>query len=343
MVSRMQPGNRLWRRHDQVPIEKMTVNYAQMEKNMLPTNLFCELSDYDLISVSGPDAAKFLQGQITCDVRQITATQSNLSAYCNPKGRVLALFRIFYSQEKYYLLLPTIMVEPTLKLLKKFAAFSKVSLTIETNWIKFVAAGAEVEHALAKQFLNLPTQVDTVTQTETAIIIKIPGQECRYLIFATTNLPSTLTQRVAKFSNKFALDLWRLQNIAAGIPEIFPATVGMFTPHMLNLDQLEAMSLHKGCYVGQEIIARTQYLGKSKRRLMKIIVLTTQNIVSGASIVNNQSMQEMGQLVNGINFNESYFGLAVLPEEMTPMNLPLEAVWNEGVLSLSPPKQTPTK
>ncbi len=302
-------------------------------KKLLSTDLLSELSDYQLISVSGPDAAKFLQGQLTCDVREITPTQSGLGAYCNHKGRVLVIFRIFYHNEKYYLFLPTAMTESTLKILKKFAVFSKVTLAIETSWLKLAAAGAKIETLLATHFLNLPQQINNISHTETMVIIRIAGAEPRYQIFAPPDLLQKLIHQGSVFSNEAAPKIWQLQNIAAGIPEIYPETFEMFTPHMLNLDQLGAVSLQKGCYVGQEIIARTQYLGKSKRRLTNITASTNEIITPGTHIVNEQQ-QEVGQVVSGVNIDNFYYGLAVIPED--PNNnlrsLPIEVVLENGGL-----------
>ncbi|MFU8797601.1 MAG: YgfZ/GcvT domain-containing protein [Gammaproteobacteria bacterium] len=153
-------------------------------------------SPQGLITIAGPEAEKFLQGQLTCDVRQADAHPALLGAYCNPQGRVQATFRLSQHKGTYTLHLPLSMVQPTLTLLQKYALFSKVGLA--------------AEHSVS---------------------------------------PSH----------------WELDTILKGIPIILPETIGLFTPHMLNYDTLGGISFDKGCYMGQEVVARTHYLGHAKQ------------------------------------------------------------------------------
>jgi tRNA-modifying protein YgfZ len=183
-------------------------------------------SPLGLIAVSGPDAEKFLQGQLTCDVREAGSEPVLLGAYCNSQGRVQATFRLSQQNSTYYLQLPLSMVQPTLTLLQKYALFSKVSLSTE----------------------NPP-------------------------------LPSGT----------------ELETILAGIPMILPETVGLFTPHMLDYDRLGAISFKKGCYMGQEIVARTHYLGQAKQHLYR--AQTTTPYSPGDAVI-TPTDQQAGTVVN---------------------------------------------
>jgi folate-binding protein YgfZ len=203
-------------------------------------------SHLGLIAISGPDAEKFLQGQLTCDVRDVNEQQSRLGAYCNHQGRVQATFRLFQHDGSYYLLLPVSMVSTTLALLQKYALFSKVTLTEATQ--------------------NL-----TITD--------IPGDNPEKRI--VLNIDTAV---------------WELNHILAGIPTIYPETVGLFTPHMLNYDRF-GVSFNKGCYMGQEVVARTQYLGKAKQHMYLAQCSTTPPPTPGDAILTNEQLQA-GTVVN---------------------------------------------
>lgn len=157
------------------------------------------------LKVTGIDATKFLQGQLTCDINQANPTKPLLGAHCNTKGRIESLFEIFKHDNAYFLLMPASIIQHAFDTLKKYALFSKVTLEI----IELNDSGLSIE-----------------------------------------------------FPNTF--DEWRLQQINKGIPTLFPETIGKFLPHDLNLPALNAVSFTKGCYLGQEIVARMQHLGKPK-------------------------------------------------------------------------------
>lgn len=166
-----------------------------------------------LLKISGTDACKFLQGQLTNNVSALADRQFTLSAHCNPQGRVISLFYLIHLNDAYYLLMPEKMLPITLAALKKYAVFFKSAL-------------------------------EDATQELTDVLTKIGNPT--------------------------------LFDIHAGVPRIHPETSGAFLPHDINLDQLGAISFDKGCYTGQEIIARMHYRGKLKKR-MQSTTLTTDN------------------------------------------------------------------
>lgn len=187
-----------------------------------------------LIRCEGPDALNFLQGQLTNDVRLVTSTSVQFSAYCNHKGRIITLFHIFFHENCYYLSLPARLVDTVLTELKKFGAFSAITLTRCEN----------------------PEQT--------------PADVCMTL----------------------------LEKIRLGIPEVLPETSLLFTPHELNLPRLGAVSFTKGCYRGQEIIARMEHLGKHKHGMHQanIFLGKSVNLSPGTDIVDSEH-QAVGKLV----------------------------------------------
>lgn len=215
------------------------------------------------IQVEGNDAEKFLQGQLTCDVR-LENGASCLGAHCNPQGRVISLFRLFKLDGKYYLLLLESMSTLALAALKKYAVFFKSQLSIVTDT------------TLLQQLYQLAQIKDAATFHRTII--------------------------------------------EAGIPTIYPETSGKFLPHELNLDQLNAINFEKGCYTGQEIIARMHYRGKLKTRLFKAFFHSKEGLSPGTEIM-AANHDPAGVLVDSyqIGYN-SYIGLIITNEDQATQN-----------------------
>lgn len=213
---------------------------------------------YGLISVSGPDAATFLQGQITADLREITATQAGFSAYCNAKGRIRALFRIFFHQEYYFLQLPTGVLPSALATLKKYARFSKVVLEdVSEQWQRI-------------GIWLTDTDIGTIDLKD-VILLPLPSPEPykRFELIGSPNVVKPLWDQFLNAENATTADFdaWKSLDIQAGIPEIWPETMEQFLPHTLNLVALGAVSFNKGCYCGQEIVARMEYRANVKHKL----------------------------------------------------------------------------
>jgi folate-binding protein YgfZ len=185
-------------------------------------------SGYGLLQVSGPDAKKFLQGQLTCNLDEVDSSHSRLGAHCNPQGRVLFLFRLFYLENAYYFVLPHTMVTEALGYLRKYAVFFKVKLH-----------DASADNT---------AEVKAIAATE-----------------------------------------WAYFDVRHSRPQIYPATSGKFLPHDLNLHKLGGISWEKGCYTGQEIIARMQYRGKPKTQLYRARVKTTAQLLPGSTVNDNKS------------------------------------------------------
>lgn len=252
------------------------------------------LIDLGFISVSGPQALQFLQGQLTCDVREISPTQSHLGAYCNSKGKVVVIFRIFLWQDQYILALPKAMLEKTLTILKKYSIFSKV--TIEDASHLMAALGIEFKSEAEMNPFNSDLsklKIDDAKSDQGLIYIPIADPPLRFEIYGAIEniqrLNSTLDVAELPLAN------WHLHNIEALIPIILPATSEQFTPHMLNLPQLNAVSFKKGCYLGQEIIARTEYLGQAKRHLSQFMISSSHPPVPNDPMMEND--KEIGRIL----------------------------------------------
>ena len=234
----------------------------------LEDNVVCALCHYGLIRVSGEDAGDFLQNQFCNDVRKLSTELSQLNGYCNPKGRVLALFRLIRRDDDYLLRLPREILEPTLKRLRMFVLMSKVTLEdLSDELVSIGLAGAAAEELLRKALGDAPTAIDACLQTNGLSVIRVRGPQPRFEIHGDEAAVKSLWETLATQATPAGSEAWTLLEIRAGLPEVVAATQEAFVPQMLNLQALDALSFTKGCYPGQEIVARMRYLGKLKRRL----------------------------------------------------------------------------
>jgi hypothetical protein len=233
-------------------------------------HVICDLSHFGLIRAQGEEAESFLQNQFCNDVRQVTATHSQLNGYCNPKGRMLAFFRLFQRDDCYYLRLPQEILEPSLKRLGMFVLMTKVTLDDYSNELVHIGfAGPEAEQRLAAVLGDVPQTTDAVTQINLFTVIRVPGAQPRFEIYGNCDAISQLWEQLAGEATPVGSSSWELLDIHAAIPEVLPQTLEAFVPQMLNLQAIEALSFKKGCYPGQEIVARMHYLGKLKRHMYR--------------------------------------------------------------------------
>ena len=215
----------------------------------------CDLSYRGLISVRGSEAQTFLARQFTADILNLGPNQSQLSGYCSQKGRLLAVFRLFIHEGAICLEMPRSLVEPILKRLRMFVLRADVAL--EDSSETLVRIGLLGEDLNDQPPMHQP-QLTTLS---------IPGVLPRFEIIGSPTVMQQYWQELAR--TRIAIDsrLWEQQDILAGLPVIFPQTAEAFVPQMVNLQLVGGVSFTKGCYPGQEIVARTQYLGTLKRRM----------------------------------------------------------------------------
>ncbi len=222
----------------------------------------CALSHFGIIRASGAEAASFLQGQLTSDTRSVGGT-SQLSGYCTAQGRLLAIFRILKDGDDLLLLLPRSLLPPMLKRLKMYVLRAKVTLTEDTAWSVLGFSGNPPQIPGA---LPLP-EAAAVIRADDFLVAAIPAAAGRRgLVLGPSAAVAALWSQVPA-AQRIGAKAWRWLDIRAGIPEIGPATSEEFVPQMVNLDVLGGISFQKGCYTGQEIVARMHYLGRLKQRM----------------------------------------------------------------------------
>jgi len=283
-----------------------------------PECALCDLSHLGLIRVTGEDAEQFLQGQFTNDMTQVTETHSNLSGYCTPKGRMLANFRVFKLEDAYLLQMPKSTHANVMKRLPMFVLMSKVAVSDASDELVSIGVIGECAADVLKGvFSSLPLNAgDAVTQNGMSLI-RAPGVTPRYQITGkpaqVRELWLSVTQAGAQPANSA---YWSLLDIRAGIPWVEGETVEAFVPQMLNMQLIDGVSFTKGCYTGQEVVARMKYLGKLKRRMYLARVETDTAPKVGDELFSSSSAsaQGAGKVVNIVASPEGGYELLVVSE-----------------------------
>jgi tRNA-modifying protein YgfZ len=223
------------------------------------------LETLGVLRARGPQAVAFLQGQLSNDMTRVRGDQGVLAGYHNPQGRVVALLRVVQlAPDDLLAILPRELVAPVAQRLGKFVLRSKVKLADESA--QWVISGLIGRARAANAVDELPGGINEVARRGAALAVCIAQRPARWLIVNPASEP-------APFAASSASDtaLWERLSIAAGEPEVYAATSEAFVAQMVNLDALGAIAFDKGCYTGQEIIARAHYRGHVKRRMQRFL------------------------------------------------------------------------
>ena len=296
-------------------------HFGQQETELsgvLTDDVCCGLSHLGLIAVGGADAETFLQGQLTCDVRQITPDCSLPGAHCTPKGRVFASFRLFRRGDAYYLELPHELLKPALSRLRQYVLRARATLEDASDALaRLGVAGPNAAMLVGKVLGAVPDAVNSVVVADIVYpggvtAIRLPGITPRFELHGAAWDLSAIWNALAPNIRPVGTEPWRLLDILAGMPTVYPETMEAFVPQMLNLQLLDGVSFHKGCYTGQEIVARTHYLGKLKRRMYLARVDSPTPPRPGDPLFSPQAdaSQNAGQLADAARHPDS--GYAVL-------------------------------
>ncbi|NKB32068.1 MAG: hypothetical protein GKR91_03120 [Pseudomonadales bacterium] len=225
-----------------------------------------ELNSFEFVRVSGPDTIEFLQGQLTCNMEALSHEKSLDGALCNLKGRVIADFQIALQQEDCILRTTGSTSQALLTTLSKYAVFSKVELgNDEQNVRAFGFLGADSTDFLIGKFNSLPEHANDSVSIPSGILLRLPGDIPRFELWCTDAELSTEIER--EFTIDSDLSNWHRQDVKAGIIHVDSSASEEYTPQLLNYDLSGIIDFNKGCYTGQEVVARMFYRGKPKKRL----------------------------------------------------------------------------
>lgn len=248
-----------------------------------------------LMRASGSDTAAFLQGQTSNDVRHVDPGHHQLNSYNTPKGRMLALFLLFQRDEDYYLQLPLELEEALQKRLGMFILRSDVKLlSVDGEMASLAIAGPDAVALITKQVGGCPEEAGDSLTLDGVTVLRRPGEQPRFICVAPSERLTALWQSLQPEAIPVGVAAWELLEIRAGIPAITTATVEAFVPQMLNLQLVDGVNFKKGCYPGQEVVARMQYLGKLKRRMYRAAVDAGAVPVSGTDLYSPESASGQG-------------------------------------------------
>lgn len=276
---------------------------------MADSAFYCPLSHEGVLAVRGVDAGKFLQGQLTCNLDYLSDAKATLGARCTQKGRMQSSFRILLESDGCLLAMASELIEAQLADLKKYAVFSKSKLTDESAaWVRFGVQNGDA--ALASLGLELPQDTDAVVRANDLIAIRV--SPARSELWVRAEQAAEIQSRLAEQLAEGSLNDWLLGQIEAGIGQVFGSTREEFIPQMINLQAVGGVSFKKGCYTGQEIVARMQYLGKLKRRLYRLSLADQDVPEPGATLFSPVHASSVGNVVIAARTAQSVELLAVL-------------------------------
>ncbi|MEA9391753.1 tRNA-modifying protein YgfZ [Acerihabitans sp. TG2] len=228
---------------------------------------FISLEDWALVSLTGPDALKYLQGQVTTDVAAMATDQHILGAHCDAKGKMYSDLRLFHRQNGMAYIERRSVRDHQLAELKKYAVFSKVTMTADDDVRLIGVAGFQARAALSGLFADLPDADHAVVQDGETTLLHFSQPLERFLLVTTETVADTLLDNLAGQAQLNDSQQWLALNIEAGLPLIDSANSEQFIPQATNLQALGGISFSKGCYAGQEMVARAKYRGANKRAL----------------------------------------------------------------------------
>lgn len=275
---------------------------AQHLSAQLPTehqSIIAPLTHLAVLTLSGQDAASFLQGQTTCNINELVDSVPQLGAYCNAKGRTITTFMIIKQESSFHLLLPRTLLESTRKKLQMYVLRAKVQITDQSDCLSIIG-------------------VHNISLRPQSHLYPYPQQDNSFLFIAEPEQACSFWSELIADNTTTAVnaDAWLGLDILAGIPWLNTETTEKFVPQMLNLDKLNAISFEKGCYTGQEIVARTHYLGQNKRAMYLASCAPEAIVMPGCEVVEmGNDDNKLGAVVLAATFAQSCQLLVVLKDQ----------------------------
>ncbi|MDX2369966.1 MAG: tRNA-modifying protein YgfZ [Colwellia sp.] len=240
----------------------------------LPDTFLVSLDNYSAISLKGEEQTNYLQGQVTCDVNGSNDNNLLTGAHCNAKGKVFSVFRLINRNSAHLLIQPKASICGSMTELKKFGVFAKVDITPTDELSFFALVGEQSTTILQDHFNQIPDSLTPVVQSNTTTLVYVAGKQARYLLIDES---SVLESKISTLGLPiYNATLWNLLEINEGFPQLSNVSSGEYVPQMINLQAINGISFTKGCYLGQETVARMQYLGKNKRALYSLKTQLTQ-------------------------------------------------------------------
>ncbi|MGL6121523.1 MAG: tRNA-modifying protein YgfZ [Shewanella sp.] len=276
----------------------------------LPPLMLANLSHLGLIKVIGEQGRSFIHGQVTTDISSLATDQWRWGAHCDPKGKMLASFRTFAIHDALFMLMPKDAIEVDLPQLQKYAVFSKATLSnASAEWTLLGVAGEQASQFVNTHFGDIQQEL---TLIEHGAILKDAE---RFILVLTPDAAATLVAQSEL--SVFDVSAWQALEIAAGYPNLAGSHASQYVPQMCNLQAINGISFNKGCYMGQETIARMKYRGGNKRALYILRGQTELNInlASGLEIAMEDGFRRGGQIIEFVQQGKQVLLTAVLAND----------------------------
>jgi folate-binding protein YgfZ len=259
-----------------------------------------------VLRFDGPDTQAFLQGQLTNNLQMLAAARSQYSGYCNAKGRLLACLLLWQRDGAHYAMLPHEICESICKRLSMYILRAKVKAAdVSTEYVCFGVTGTDAAQWLTTLTGSAPPAAHDVVHGDGVSVVMLPVH--RYLVVTTAAKAATIEAALTRVAAGESETLWSALDIEAGIPAVFAATQEQFVPQSVNFDFIGAVSFDKGCYPGQEIVARTHYLGKPKQRMVRARIAAAERPQAGDKLYSAAfGDQASGMIVSAVSRGETH-------------------------------------
>ena len=281
-----------------------------------------------LLHITGPDTLKFLQGQTTCDTRKVDPQHALPGAFCTPQGRVVCDFLLCeLAAEHFALRLRRDIRASSAAAFGKYIIFSKAKIdATREDWIVVGAWGEDTSRALAEIFGEMPAAQFGARCADDFVLVQTDEFGEQFECFLHQRSSAAYLARMETLMSAGSEPAWQARQITSGIARIEAATVGEFVPQVLNYDLTGHISFKKGCYTGQEVIARLHYRGKSKRRAYAAELPGQAACTAGADLVDPASGQSIGNVINGCHVADKTLALVATTAEGAGNGLRLGAI-----------------
>lgn len=298
-------------------------------------NYYVNLNHRELLVVSGIDSERFLQGQLSCDLTSLSTLDSCLGCLCDNKGRVIASFTLWKITDVFYMEMEAGVAAIAEQHLKKYSVFYKSEIAIKNETYKRLGLiGAEAETYLAKHFSNIPSQLNQVEESDGNYLRLADATNMRYELWQHSSSPLPIQPDTDSNLPEENLKNWKLLDQRIGLYSLQLEDSGLYTPQELNYDQLGHISFTKGCYTGQEIVARMHYRGKAKKRLY-LLEISADSRPAKNMLISTTGNKAVGEIIDIAKVATKKYQVLVIANASINQALKIENL-NNSKLKLIP-------
>jgi folate-binding protein YgfZ len=287
----------------------------------LPANLIIEATHFGAIQVTGPDTATYLHGQVTVDVNKLEEGKARNTAHCDFKGKAWSLGWLLKQKEKTLLLSHQDGIEASLGQLNKYGVFSKIDIVdASSDLCQFYTQGPELLPFITAFFGAIPqTPLATLEQNDCSVIKLDYPTQGYWLVLDQEGKSSLLAFCQQHTIPQANINVLEAIAINAGVPQVSGDNIHQFVPQMMNMQALDGIDFNKGCYMGQEVIARTRYLGKNKRAAFALLAKGSVKADVGDTLERRMgdNWRRGGTIIRAAVLDSETWLLAILPNDTT--------------------------